>query len=161
LESYRAQKRETMDISLGSADYEIPPIIAGGASFVSEPEPDYLSSILDDFHKLHGRITWQDEDNLKATIRQVHSVVAKDEKYQNAMKNADRDTARDEGKDATERAVQSIMTDDMEFYKEFVDNPSFRACVFDIIFNWTSKTNMAMTSIHAASRKAQIYFTIF
>jgi len=161
LESYRAQKKETMGISLGSEYYEIPPIIAGGSSFFRGPEPDYLSSILDDFHKQWGNLSWRDVDNVKATIKQVQAAVSKDEKYQNAMKNADRDTAKEEGEDATERAVQSVMTDDMEFYRQFVDNPSFRAWMFDSIFNWTYRTNMAMTSIHAASRKAQIYFIIF
>ena len=76
-------------------------------------------------------------DNVKATIKQVQAAVSKDEKYQNAMRNADQDTAKDEGRDATDRAVQSIMGDGMEFYKQFVDNPSFRIWLFDSIFNWT------------------------
>ena len=142
LESYRAQKKETMDISINSEDYEIPPIIAGGHGFTAEPEPGYLSSILDDFHKRWGNLPWKNEDNVKATIRHVQLAVAKDEKYQNAMKNADPETARDESKDATNRAVHSMMGDDMEFYRQFADNPSFRAWIFDSIFNGTYKKSV-------------------
>jgi hypothetical protein len=51
------------------------------------------------------------------------------------MKNADRETA----KDATERAMQSVITDNMEFYKQYVDSPSFRLWLFGVIFNGTYK----------------------
>ncbi len=139
LESYRAQKKETMDISLDNKDYEIPPITTGGEGFVNDPEKDYLSHILDDFHKRWGNLNWHDEDNVMATIKQVQESVSKDEKYQNAMKNADLDTAKDEGKDATERAMQSFMTDSMELYKQYADNPSFRLWLIDMIFNGTYK----------------------
>jgi len=139
LESYRAQKKETIDISLDNDDYEIPPISTGGHGYTTESKSDYLSHILDDFHKQWGDLNWQDEDNVKATIKQVQITVSRDEKYQNAMKNADRETAKDEGKDATERAMQSFMTDSMELYKQYADNPSFRFWLIDMIFNGTYK----------------------
>jgi len=139
LESYRAQKKETVNISLDNKDYEVSPITTGTQNSVAEPEKDYLSRILDDFHKQWGNLNWQDEDNVKATIKQVQLSVSKDEKYQNAMKNADHDTAKDEGKDATERAMQSFMTDSMELYKQYADNPSFRLWLIDMIFNGTYK----------------------
>jgi type I restriction enzyme R subunit len=144
LESYRAQKKETIDISLDNKDSEIPPIIAGGYVSVSVSETDYLSHILDDFHKLWGDLNWQDEDNVKTTIKQIQLSVSKDEKYKNAMKNADRETAKDEGKDATERAMQSFMTDSMELYKQYADNPSFRSWLIDMIFHGTYKRDEAM-----------------
>ncbi|GBU27314.1 DEAD/DEAH box helicase [Treponema sp. R8-4-B8] len=138
LESYRAQKKETVDISLDDKDYEVSPI-STTKIFVKDPEEDYLTKILDDFHKHWGNLNWQDEDNVKATIKRVQITVAKDEKYQNAMKNADREAAKDEGKDATERAMQSFMTDSMELYKQYADNPSFRLWLIDMIFNGTYK----------------------
>jgi type I restriction enzyme R subunit len=128
-----------MDISPGNDDYELLPITTGGGSSVNEPNPDLLSNILEDFHKQWGNLNWQDEDNVKATIKQVQLTVSRDEKYQNAIKNADREAAKDEGKDATERAMQSFMTDSMELYKQYADNPSFRLWLIDMIFNGTYK----------------------
>jgi len=139
LESYRAQKKETLNISLDNKDYEIPPITAGGDGYVNNPEIDYLSHILDDFHKRWGDLNWQDEDNVKTTIKQVQLSVSKDEKYKNAMINADKDAAKDESIDATERAMQSFMNDSMELYKQYADNPSFRLWLIDMIFNGTYK----------------------
>jgi len=139
LESYRAQKKEIRDISLDNKNYEIPPITTGGQIFVNDPEKDYLSHILDDFHKQWGNLNWQDEDNVKAIIKQVQQSVSKDEKYQNAMKNTDRETAKDEGKDATDRAMQTFMPDCMELYKQYVDNSSFNSWLTDVIFDGTYK----------------------
>jgi len=137
LESYRAQKKETVNISLDDEDYEVSPISTIGQGYTGESKEDYLSSILNEFHKLWGDIKWQDEDNVKATIKQVQMTVSRDEKYQNAMKNADLEAAKDEGKDATERAMQSFMTDSMELYKQYADNPSFRLWLIDMIFKGT------------------------
>ncbi|MDR0312557.1 MAG: DEAD/DEAH box helicase family protein [Treponema sp.] len=139
LESYRAQKRETTDILLNDVNYELSPINIADQVSPGEADKDYLSRILDDFHKQWGDLNWQDEDNVKATIKQVQLTVSKDEKYQNAMKNADRESAKDEGKDATERAMQSFMTDSMELYKQYADNLSFRLWLIDFIFNGTYK----------------------
>jgi type I restriction enzyme R subunit len=139
LESYRAQKKETLNISLDNKDYEIPPITPGGESFANENESDYLSHILDDFHKTYGPIKWENEDNVKATIKQVHLSVIKDEKYLNAMKNADRETARDECNDATNRAMQSVISACIELYKQYADNLSFNSCINDKIFKDTYK----------------------
>jgi type I restriction enzyme R subunit len=133
------KKKETIDISLDNENYEISPITTDGQGYTGESQEDYLSHILDDFYKQWGNLNWQDEDNVKATIKQVQLTVSKDEKYQNAMKNADREAAKDEGKDATERAMQSVMTDSMELYKQYADNPSFRLWLIDMIFNGTYK----------------------
>jgi len=139
LESYRAQKKETLDISLDDKDYAVSPISPIAQGYTSESKKDYLSNILDDFHKQWGDLNWQDEDNVKATIKQVQITVSKDEKYQNAMKNADREAAKDEGKYATERAMQSFMTDSMELYKQYADNPSFKSWLINMIFSGTYK----------------------
>jgi type I restriction enzyme R subunit len=147
LESYRAQKKETLDISLENENYELPPISADDHVLSDDPENDYLSHILDDFHKQWSNLNWQDEDNVKATIKQVQTSVARDNTYQNAIKNADSETARDEGKDATERAMQSFMSDSMELYKQYVDNPSFRLWLIDMIFSETYNKEKRMAGV--------------
>ena len=60
------------------------------------------------------------------------------------MKNADRETAKDESKDATDRVMQSFMADSMELYKQYADNPSFRLWLIDVIFNGTYKREETM-----------------
>jgi len=57
------------------------------------------------------------------------------------MKNADKETAKDEGEGATDRAMHSLMTDSMELYKQYADNPSFRLWLVDTIFNGTYAKN--------------------
>ena len=94
-------------------------------------------------HKRWGDLNWQDEDNVKTTIKQVQLSVSKDEKYKNAMNNAGKDAAKDESIDATDRAMQSFMNDSMELYKQYADNPSFRLWLIDMIFNGTyRRTNL-------------------
>jgi type I restriction enzyme R subunit len=135
LESYRAQKKETLNIELENENGEVYPVKVIDTGGSHEGETDYLSHILDDFHKRWSNLKWKDEDNVKAAIKQVQLSVTKDEKYRNARKNADQQAARDEGVDATDRAMNSIITDSMELYKQYADNQSFRAWLIDLIIN--------------------------
>ena len=53
-------------------------------------------------------------------------MVSKDEKYQNAMKNSDEQSARLESERALQQVIFAIMADNMELFKQFQDNPSFK-----------------------------------
>lgn len=53
-------------------------------------------------------------------------MVSKDEKYQNAMRNSDEQSARLESERALQQVIFSIMADNMELFKQFQDNPSFK-----------------------------------
>ena len=64
-------------------------------------------------------------------------MVAKDEKYQNAMKNSDKQNARMESERALQQVIFSVMADNMELFKQFQDNPSFKKWLSDIVFNLT------------------------
>ena len=64
-------------------------------------------------------------------------MVAKDEKYRNALKNSDKQNARMESDNALKNAVFSIMQDNMEIFKQFNDNPSFRKWLSDLVFDVT------------------------
>jgi type I restriction enzyme R subunit len=66
LESYRAQAQDTINISLNDDNCEIDPVSVD-SGFVYEPEYDYLSNILNDFHNRWGNINWQDEDTADQT----------------------------------------------------------------------------------------------
>lgn len=64
-------------------------------------------------------------------------MVSKDEKYQNAMKNSDEQSARLESERALQQVIFAIMADNMELYKQFQDNPSFKKWLSDLVFNLT------------------------
>ena len=55
---------------------------------------DLLSVILSNFNDMFGNINWNDADNVRRQILEIPAMVSKDEKYQNAMKNSDEQSAR-------------------------------------------------------------------
>lgn len=64
-------------------------------------------------------------------------MVSKDKKYQNAMKNSDAQEARTESERALQAMIFSIMADNMELFKQFQDNPSFKKWLSDMVFSLT------------------------
>jgi type I restriction enzyme R subunit len=52
--------------------------------------------------------------------------VAADTAYQNAMKNSDKQNARIEHDKALQRVVTNLVTDHIELFQQFSDNPSFK-----------------------------------
>jgi type I restriction enzyme R subunit len=90
-----------------------------------------------------GNIPWQDEDNVKEQIKRLPEMVNKNEAYQNAMRNADAGSAHIEGSKALDAAMFTVMSDCMELYKQYKDNPSFGGWLDDSIFKATYKQNGA------------------
>ena len=82
-------------------------------------------------------IKWNDADNVKRQILAIPEMVSKDEKYQNAMRNSDEQSARLESERALQQVIFAIMADDMELFKQFQDNPSFKKWLSDLVFNLT------------------------
>ena len=118
----------------------IDPVPTGSGGGISEPEMDLLSSILESFHDMWGNINWNDEDQVKRHIAGIPAAVSKDVAYQNAMKNSDKQNARIESERALGRAVMNMMADNMELFKQFNDNPSFKKWLSDMVFNLTYNT---------------------
>jgi len=116
---------------------EVAPVPSGTAGGKPEAELDHLTQILNTFNDLFGGIEWKDEDNVRRQIRELPAMVAKDEKYRNALKNSDKQNARMESDNALKNAVFSIMQDNMEIFKQFNDNPSFRKWLSDLVFDVT------------------------
>ena len=54
IESYRAERQETIQIALADENAEIQPVPAGGGGSLSEPDMDPLSKIIADFNLLWG-----------------------------------------------------------------------------------------------------------
>lgn len=137
LESYRNEARESMAIKLEDADAEVAPVPTGGNGFIVEPEMDLLSKILSAFNDMFGNIAWKDVDNVQRQIVEIPSMVSKNEKYRNAMKNSDEQSARLECAQALQEVIFAIMADNMEIFKQYQDNPSFKKWLFDLVFSLT------------------------
>jgi type I restriction enzyme R subunit len=137
LDSYRVEARDSMSLVLDNADAEIGPVPAGRVGGIVEPEMDLLSSILSSFNDLFGNIDWNDADNVRRQILEIPGMVTKDERYINAMKNSDKQNARMESERALQSVIFSIMADNMELFKQFNDNPSFKKWLSDLVFNLT------------------------
>jgi len=141
LDSYRIEAQESMSLVLEDEDAEVDPVPAGKVGMKNDPEMDLLSSILSAFNDMFGNIEWSDADNVRRQILAIPDMVAKDEKYQNAMKNSDKQNARMESERALQQVIFSIMSDNMELFKQFQDNPSFKKWLSDMVFNMTYQTN--------------------
>ena len=137
LDSYRAEARTAIDMQPEDENAEVNPVPSGTAGGKPEAELDHLTQILNTFNDLFGGIEWKDEDNVRRQIRELPAMVAKDEKYRNALKNSDKQNARMESDNALKNAVFSIMQDNMEIFKQFNDNPSFRKWLSDLVFDVT------------------------
>lgn len=137
LSSYRNEAQEAIAIKLEDADAEIAPVPAGKVGHIVDPEMDLLSKIIMDFNDMFGNITWNDADNVQRQILAIPEMVSKDKKYQNAMRNSDEQEARTESERALQQVIFSIMADNMELFKQFQDNPSFKKWLSDLVFNLT------------------------
>ena len=100
-----------------------------------EPELDRLSNILRAFNDLFGDIDWADADRVGELItRTIPSRVAADTAFRNAQQNSDRENARIEHDKALLRVMTSVMKDDTELFKQYMDNPGFKRWMADTVF---------------------------
>jgi type I restriction enzyme, R subunit len=81
---------------------------------------------------------FDDADRIAQRFKtEVAARVAADPAYQNAKKNTPQ-TARIEHDKALDKVMLHFLKDDTEVYKQFVQNPSFRRFVTDMVFGLTS-----------------------
>ena len=137
LDSYRIEKRETISLILPDEDAEVGPVPTSIAKGKQEPELDVLSAILSDFNDMFGNIEWNDADNIRRQLLEIPGMVSRDEKYQNDMRNSDKQEARTESDRALQEVIFSIMADNMELFKQFTDNRDFKKWLSDLVFNVT------------------------
>ena len=79
-----------------------------------------------------------DGDRVRKLItEEIPLKVSNDTAYQNARRSSDKQNARIEHDKALERVVVSLMRDDTELFKQFMDNDSFRRWLTDTVFNLT------------------------
>jgi len=63
--------------------------------------------------------------------------VVEDTAYKNAQQHSDKQNARIEHDAALGRVMTSMMKDDTELFKQFMDNESFRRWMTDTVFGIT------------------------
>jgi type I restriction enzyme, R subunit len=138
MDSYRVEKQAAVRIQLPDADAEIEPVPTAGGGRRPEPELDRLSNILKTFNDQFGNIPWTDADRVHRLITQdIPSRVAADGAYQNAKRHSDKQNARIEHDKALARVMTAVLKDDTELFKQFMDNPSFRGWMADMVFGLT------------------------
>jgi type I restriction enzyme R subunit len=137
MDSYRVEKKAALKIALADADAEIEPAPTHGGGRKSEPELDRLSNILKTFNEAFGTL-FTDADRVVNRIRHdIAPKVAADNAYQNAKANTPH-TARMAHDQALSKVMQTLLKEDAQVYKQFVENESFKRFVSDMVFDMTS-----------------------
>ncbi|MET7965445.1 type I restriction endonuclease subunit R [Micromonospora sp. NPDC005305] len=138
MDSYRIEKREEMQMVLADGEGELHPVPTGGGSHLVDPELERLSEILSQFNDLFGNIDWEDADRIRERIAsEIPEKVLADQDYVNARANNDADNAKLALNLALQRVMQGMLRDETQLFKQFVDNPDFKAWLTDAVFRTT------------------------
>jgi type I restriction enzyme R subunit len=142
MESYRTEVQAAIRIAMPDKDSEIGPVpTTGGDTHLRVPTMDRLSRILKIFNEQFGNIDWKDGDKIgKFIAEEIPAKVAADKKYQNAMKNSDKENARIEHDIALQGVIVDSLNDQTELYKQFTENPAFKKWLADYVFATTYRT---------------------
>ncbi len=96
---------------------------------------DRLSNIVRIFNEQFGNIAWEDADRVRQLITEtIPARVAADTAFKNALQNSDKQNARIEHDKALARVMTSLMKDDTQLFKQFMDNESFKRWMSDASF---------------------------
>ena len=136
MDSYRVEKKAALKVSVPDEDAEIDPIPVTGGGRKSEPVLEPLSYILKSFNEQFGTLFTDGDRIVKRIQEDIAPKVAADQPYQNAKQNTP-NTARIELDAALMRVMGPLLKDDTEFYKQFVQNESFRRFVTDMVLELT------------------------
>ena len=140
LESYRLEKKNTIDIILEDEDGIVEGLgIEAGKK--NEVELDTLENIISTFNDIFGNIDWQDKDNVARQIKELPEMVMKNEKFKNALKNSDIENIKREYHSALKEVFRIIMVDNMELFGQWTNNSNFSKWLNDIIFDEIMKKN--------------------
>jgi type I restriction enzyme R subunit len=132
MDSYRAEKKAAIALSVEDKDAEIEPVPATGGGKKPEPQLDLLSNILKTFNDQFGTLFTDADRVAKRIENEIAPKVAADKAYQNARKNTP-NAAPIELEAALKRAIVPLYKDDTELFKQFVENESFRRFVTDMV----------------------------
>ena len=138
MDSYRVEKKAAMKIALADDNAEIEPVPTDAGGRKGEPELDRLSNILKSFNEQFGTL-FTDTDRVTKRIREdIAPKVAANADYQNAKKNTPH-TARMAHDKALGQAMQLLLNDDTQVYKQYMENESFKRLVGELVYAITSQ----------------------
>ena len=142
MDSYRVEKQAVRAIRMSEEEDEIDPVPVDGGGHAREPELDVLSAIIAHFNdRWGGDGQWRDQDRVRRLITEdLPSAVKADESFRNAQEHSDGQNVRIEHDKALKRAVNGTIEDDMQFYKRFSDDESFKRWVAESIFRLVSSS---------------------
>ena len=134
MDSYRVEKKQAIQIASSDEDAEIDPMPVEGGGRKPEPELDRLSNILKAFNEQFGTL-FNDSDRIFARIKdEIAPLVAGDQAFRNARENTP-GAARIEHDKALARVMLTLLKDDTQVYKQFVENEAFRRAVSDFVYS--------------------------
>ena len=140
MDSYRVERQAVQKILLPDEDSEVDPVPTSGGGHQPDPELDRLSNIINQFNDLFGDIAWDDGDRVTRLImKEIPSRVAGDTAFRNARQHSDRENTRIEHDKALLRVMTSMMKDDNQLFKQFMDNDGFKRWMTDTVFDLTSE----------------------
>jgi type I restriction enzyme R subunit len=140
MDSYRAEKKATLAIALPDADAEIEPVPTGGGGHKPEPEMDRLSNIIKAFNEQFGSLFIDPKAAEKRIFEVIPPKVAADPAYQNAKKNTP-SNARIEHDKALQKVMTAMLKDDVQLFKQFQNNQSFRRWLTETVFGMSAISN--------------------
>jgi type I restriction enzyme R subunit len=140
MDSYRVEKRAMQKLLLADDDAEIEPVPLSKGGGIAEPELDRLSQILQAFNDQFSDVPWEDGDRVAGLIAgPITKGVAADRAFRNAELNSDPQNARIEHDSVLRSVVISMMKDDQQLFKQYMDNPGFRRWMTDTVYRFASE----------------------
>jgi type I restriction enzyme R subunit len=137
MDSYRVEKKQAIQIASSDEDAEIDPMPVEGGGRKPEPELDRLSNILKAFNEQFGTL-FNDADRIFTRIKdEIAPLVAENEAFRNARENTP-GAARIEHDKALAKVMLTLLKDDTQVYKQFVENDAFRRAVSDFVYSLTA-----------------------
>ena len=142
LESYRLEKKNTIDIILEDENGKLNGDNIG-VGRKNNLELDYLENIIVTFNDIFGNISWNDKDNVIRQIKSLPEIVMRDDKFRNALENSDMENIKIEYNSALKNVFKSIMNDNIELFKQWISNANFKKWLNEEVFNEIIKQKMA------------------
>src|SRR5690606_3313737 len=102
-----------------------------------EPELDRLSNILKAFNEQFGTLFTNTDRVFQRIKDDIAPQVAADPAFKNARENTPA-AARIEHDKALAKVMLSLLKDDTQVYKQFVENESFKRAVSDLVYSLTT-----------------------
>jgi type I restriction enzyme R subunit len=137
MDSYRAEKKAMLAISLPDSDASIEPVPTGSGGRKPEPELDKLSNIVKQFNDQFGGLFLDSTAVERRITELIPPKVLADKSYHNARQNSDRQNAKIEHDKALKRVITAMFKDDAQLFKQFQDNDSFRGWLTETVFGMT------------------------